>query len=595
MTRVLYIDDESTLLTLTQIYLKEEAHLDVDIASSAEEGLMLLKKAPYDAIISDYDMPDIDGIEFLKMVRAYDIAIPFIFFTGKGREEVAIEALNNGADFYIQKGGDPHIIFTELANAVRHLVRRSHAERNAILSEEQLKAYLNGLPDLAFIKGPDYRHLLINTSYLTFLGLSSVDDAIGKTDEEILPPTLAEICRKSDEQVINRNLPVSTLEISGGRIYQVIKFPLPVPTGQTGIGGIVRDITDQYQMKTALHESEERFKSLAESHTDLVIRLDRNHRHLYVNSIVEEHFNVPAISFVGKTYADLGFPPDQVAFMDQVIDEVFTTGTRQHFEFKLLSGIWIDCTMTPERSEDGEIRYVIITGRDITPLRDRESALREANHKIQVFSGIAGQDILNQVHVISHATQALHDTIADSAKGSQDLEKISRASHIIKDLIRFSLDYLEVGLHVPAWQDLVSMIKDSAADTVPGCITLTIQTQEYSIFADPLLKKALFHIFEDAVKHGGDIHHIDIFSSDQPDGSVRIVIKDDGIGISPEIKHHIFEETTGSNSRYGLFLVREILAVTGLSIRETGTPGSGAQFEITVPAGRWKIAEMPHF
>ncbi|OQA59304.1 MAG: osmolarity response regulator [Euryarchaeota archaeon ADurb.Bin294] len=132
MTRVLYIDDEITLLTLTQIYLKEEANLDVEVAASAEEGLKLLRSESFDAIISDYDMPDMDGIELLKCVRKENPTIPFIVFTGKGREEIVIEALNYGADFYLQKGGDPKPLFTELANAIRHLVRRSQAEDSAV-------------------------------------------------------------------------------------------------------------------------------------------------------------------------------------------------------------------------------------------------------------------------------------------------------------------------------------------------------------------------------------------------------------------------------------------------------------------------------
>ena len=132
MTRVLYIDDEITLLTLTQIYLREEANLDVEVAASAEEGLVLLRNESFDAIISDYDMPDMDGIELLKCVRKENPTIPFIVFTGKGREEIVIEALNYGADFYLQKGGDPKPLFTELANAIRHLVRRSQAEDSAV-------------------------------------------------------------------------------------------------------------------------------------------------------------------------------------------------------------------------------------------------------------------------------------------------------------------------------------------------------------------------------------------------------------------------------------------------------------------------------
>lgn len=136
MVRILYIDDEPSLLTLTQIYLKEEADFDVDTAESAEDGLLMLQKETYDAVVSDYDMPDMNGIELLKCVRDENALIPFIIFTGKGREEVVIEALNNGADFYLQKGGDPRPLFTELANAIRHLVRRSRAEDSALQSEK---------------------------------------------------------------------------------------------------------------------------------------------------------------------------------------------------------------------------------------------------------------------------------------------------------------------------------------------------------------------------------------------------------------------------------------------------------------------------
>lgn len=244
MTRVLYIDDEPSLLTVTQIYLKEESDLDVDIATSAEEGLGLLKKTVYDAIISDYDMPDIDGIAFLKKIRSYDLTIPFIIFTGKGREEVAIEALNNGADFYIQKGGDPRTIFTELANAIRHLIRRTQAERAALQIEQHLVAFLNALPDIAYIKGPDLKYLLINKAYQQYLGLSSNQEAVGKSDEDLLSPILTAISGKSDEIILNSKESYSGMVNSEGKIYHIQKFPLSFPSGLTGIGGIIREITD---------------------------------------------------------------------------------------------------------------------------------------------------------------------------------------------------------------------------------------------------------------------------------------------------------------------------------------------------------------
>jgi len=254
MIRVLYIDDESSLLTLTQIYLKEEAGIDVEVSASPVQGLAMLQASGYDAIISDYDMPEIDGIEFLKQVREYDLTIPFIVFTGKGREEVAIEALNNGADFYIQKGGEPRTIFTELANAIRHLVRRSHAERHATLTEQQMRVFLDSIPDLAFIKGPDLRLLFINSAYTEHLGLPCPDDAVGKRDEDLLPPDLAHKCRISDEQTISQNKVVVVTESSRDKKYQVRKFPLPFPDGMTGVGGIIREIEGDSQNSTMNHQ-----------------------------------------------------------------------------------------------------------------------------------------------------------------------------------------------------------------------------------------------------------------------------------------------------------------------------------------------------
>lgn len=174
MTRVLYIDDERTLLTLTQIYLKEEANLDVEVAASAEEGLELLRSESFDAIISDYDMPDMDGIELLKCVRKDNPNIPFIVFTGKGREEIVIEALNYGADFYLQKGGDPKPLFTELANAIRHLVRRSQAEDSAV----QHKQYWKNVQESVSRK--------LQSIEESAQALTKISDALPESQEQVL-------------------------------------------------------------------------------------------------------------------------------------------------------------------------------------------------------------------------------------------------------------------------------------------------------------------------------------------------------------------------------------------------------------------------
>ena len=103
MISVLYVDDEEVLLELGKLFLEKLGQFHVDTVTSAQT-IQRLKSTSYDAIVSDYQMTqDMDGIAFLKAIRAEFADLPFIIFTGKGREEVVIEAFDNGADFYLQK------------------------------------------------------------------------------------------------------------------------------------------------------------------------------------------------------------------------------------------------------------------------------------------------------------------------------------------------------------------------------------------------------------------------------------------------------------------------------------------------------------
>ncbi len=115
---VLYVDDEPALLEIGKLFLEQSGKLIVDTIGSATEAQTLLCSKRYDGIISDYQMPGMDGIEFLKKIRSSGNTTPFIVFTGRGREEIVIQALNEGADFYIQKGGEPKSQFAELTHKV---------------------------------------------------------------------------------------------------------------------------------------------------------------------------------------------------------------------------------------------------------------------------------------------------------------------------------------------------------------------------------------------------------------------------------------------------------------------------------------------
>src|SRR5208283_5021078 len=147
MISVLYVDDESALLEVTKNFMERGGGFNVDTAISAQEAIEKLKAERYDALVADYLMPDMDGLVLLKYLRPRCNGMPFILFTGNGSEEIAIDALNSGADFYVQKKGSPRTQFAELETKIRSAVARRQSENILRQSEKDLRSLVEQLTD----------------------------------------------------------------------------------------------------------------------------------------------------------------------------------------------------------------------------------------------------------------------------------------------------------------------------------------------------------------------------------------------------------------------------------------------------------------
>ena len=192
--RILQVDDDPLVLKAAKILLESQYAFEVTSAASGHDALALFHTGKYDAIVSGYDIPEMNGIALLSTIRQSGSDIPFIVFTEKNREEVTIEALNSGADFYLQKGENTQALYTQLANQIQQAVRRRSAEKAIVQKKKDLRHLIDASPNVAILLNPLGEVIAINQSGIRFLNHYteiSEEDIYGKNPMELFPPEIA--------------------------------------------------------------------------------------------------------------------------------------------------------------------------------------------------------------------------------------------------------------------------------------------------------------------------------------------------------------------------------------------------------------------
>jgi PAS domain S-box-containing protein len=263
MLSVLIIDDEEEVLSVTRLFLERFGDMKVVTSKSAKESLALLNDQTFDAIIVDYDMPEINGIEFLKILRTKGDATPVIIFTGVGREYAAIEALNSGANFYLKKGEEIQPQLREMVHMIRRAVEGKMMGKGIGTSQKILSDAVAFFSEPAFALDRDGQVIAWNNSIATLSGVGAAD-MVGKKDHEYAVPFFG---RKvpllvdmifEDEKVIRKNN-YSVIAKKDGTITAWTKAPAkeggertlwmkatPLYDGRgsfVGIIGAIRDIS----------------------------------------------------------------------------------------------------------------------------------------------------------------------------------------------------------------------------------------------------------------------------------------------------------------------------------------------------------------
>jgi len=714
--RILYVDDEPELLETGRLFLERAGQFIVDTNCSASACLPLLSSGNYDAVISDYQMPEMNGIEFLERVRSSGNTIPFILFTGRGREEVAIQALNAGADFYLQKGGDPRAQYAELAHQIRQAVQRRRAEQGLRERETQLRVTLGSTADGILAVDNDGKVLLTNPRFAEIWRIppelveqtedqAILDFVIGQvTDPGAFLARVAALYRSDAAEM-------DTLVLRDGRVIERYSSPMIMDGTRIGRLWSFHDITTRKRVEEELRESRERFGTIfnaaqvgiilvdAASHTilqanpkalelvgategevtgavchrficpadrgacpvtDLGQSVNASERQLMRRDgrqvpiiktvvpaqiggrrvLVESFFEITGLKRAEKALREseekyrrladnapdmvyrmslpdgiyryvspaalqiTGYAPEDFYDNPLLIRKLLTPEWREYFrkeweglvrgemsptyEFQITDRAgktrWLNQRNVLIRDEKG--KPVAIEGivTDITAGKLVEEALQQANRKLKLLSGITRHDINNQLTIMQGYLD-LVERKQPGEPGSSEFRKVSEAAQRIRAMIQFTHEYEEIGVNAPVWHDCRQLVETAARQVHLGNVAVKNEIPEGTeVLADPLIVKVCYNLMDNAVRYGGKITTIR-FAVEETGAGHTVVCEDDGGGIPAEEKDRIFLRGYGKNTGMGLFLAREILSITGITIRETGEPGQGARFEISVPDG----------
>jgi len=342
----------------------------------------------------------------------------------------------------------------------------------------------------------------------------------------------------------------------------------------------------------------------AETQSDFIVVYGADNRILYVNpafagamgSAAEEMAGTPLLSYIAEAFRDT-----MAANMAALLE----TSEPPFYETRLLAG-------------NGLVRSVIVKGRpvlydnrpagllfliDITERKVLEdlltaraeelfeisTAYQLANKKLNLLSSITRHDINNQLTALKLYLSVLETEQSDATLADY-CRKAQTAADQIGAMIRFTRDYEEIGITAPVWHDCRAIVDEAAREATPGPVAIHNDLPPGTeIFADPLVVKVFYNLIDNAVRYGQKITAIQFYLRED-DGKVVIVCEDNGVGVPVDEKERIFEPGFGKNTGLGLALSREILDITGITIEETGTPGTGARFEMTVPAENCQFA-----
>ncbi|TET75237.1 MAG: PAS domain S-box protein, partial [Candidatus Heimdallarchaeota archaeon] len=414
--RVLHIDDEEDFLFLTKEFVEKlsEGEIQVESLRNPMEVFERIKDNNIDIIVCDYLMEDLNGLDLLKQIKQREFQIPFIIFTGRGREEVVIDALNLGADYYIRKGLDAKSQYTELVHQIRTVLRHKKAEQALTESERTIRRER----DLTqhYLNEANVMFVIVNENEIVELMNKEVTYVLGYTEKDLIGKNwfttaysseYVDELRFSFQQVIvgmQKPTPYFEIEMeTKNGEKRIIAWRNTTIKDENDkvikILGVGDDITQRKEIEAALQQSEEKYRKLVDTSPDSIVLADLKGNITLANqqAAVMHGVDKPE-ELIGCSMMEFTAPEDHNRVMERMRKQMFSS-LKGSFEYTMLKkngeSFPIELSATIITDKSNKPIALMAIGRDLSQRKKAEEALKESEEKyrgfVQNFDGIAFQ------------------------------------------------------------------------------------------------------------------------------------------------------------------------------------------------------------
>jgi two-component system NtrC family sensor kinase len=614
LIRVLYVDDEVGLFPVSKQFLELAGPFQVDSALSVEQALQKLRRQVYDAVVSDFRLPEKNGLQFLKKLRDEGNTIPFIMLTGKGMEEVAVQALNLGADYCVNKSLNPEVMFSELANdiakaVIAKAVERSSAQSAAWLRQERLKAILDSSLDTIMITDLQSNIIECNREAFKLTGFSSKAEVIGKNVldfvEERHHQRVSESLKKVLEQGTVKNVEFDLVpqfgrglmgELSAGIVQDSVGNPI-------GMVIVVSDITDRKrsrnklaQYSKRLEENQNFLENIFAAFPDAVTVCDLDGNIIKCN---QETLDLHGYSSKNELIGVNLFTLMQQEDADRAkadMEKAKQAGTVKNVEYRMIGR---DGKEFPAELSVGTIMdkwlnslgFVVIT-KNITDRKrlQEQLVISEKLAAVGRLSASFSHDIRNPLAVIKNSACFLEMRLKETsdAKVLKHLrimqEEINYASLMVNDV----LDFTRRSPPILQEADLAESVRAAISSvSIQENVELVFEPCELSamLFDPAQLQRVFTNLITNAVQAMPDGGKLTIQTAKLP-GSVELKFTDTGVGINDAGLQKMFTPffTTKPNGvGLGLSICKQIIENHGGQITVESEEGKGTTFTLKMP------------